>query len=220
MRNFRNTAVASATALTVLVSGLGIASAAEADSNGTVAFSPEQVTYIVSFLPKTEKFDEIKKIENPEERAQKLNEYLNSDEGKGYRATIENELAKYTTVAPQTQVKPDADRGGFGDTLFAGFNRNGDDRLSGGNDVKFGEFVSDVFKPDVTDAQIGRKTEGDRAVRKQDMLGSSTDVANVPQWARIWNETLSIAGIGTIIGLIIAGVNYASYNGWIQLPSL
>lgn len=220
MRNFRNTAVASATALTVLVSGLGIASAAEADSNGTAAFRPEQVTYIVSFLPKTEKFNEIKKIENPEERAQKLNEYLNSDEGKGYRATIENELAKYTVEAPQTQVKPDADRGGFGDTLFAGFNRNGDDRLSGGNDVKFGDFVSDVFNPDVTDAQIGAKTEGDRAVRKQDMLGSSTDVANVPQWARIWNETLSIAGIGTIIGLIIAGVNYASYNGWIQLPSL
>lgn len=218
MRNFRNTAVASATALTVLVSGLGIASAAET-SNGTVAYRPEQVTFIVSILPNNEKVDEIKKIENPEERAQKLNEYLNSDEGKGYRATVENELAKYTVEAPQTRVKEE-NRGGFGDTLFAGFNRNGDDRLSGGNDVKFGDFVSDVFDPNVTDAQIGRKTEGDRAVRKQDMLGSSTDVANVPQWARIWNETLSIAGIGTIIGLIIAGVNYASYNGWIQLPSL
>lgn len=218
MRNFRNTAVASATALTVLVSGLGIASAAET-SNGTVALRPEQVTFIVSVLPENEKVDEIKKIENPEERAQKLNEYLNSDEGKGYRATVENELAKYTVEAPQTRVKKE-NRGGFGDTLFAGFSQNGDDRLSGGNDVKFGDFVSDVFNPDVTDAQIGAKTEGDRAVRKQDMLGSSTDVANVPQWARIWNETLSIAGIGTIIGLIIAGVNYASYNGWIQLPSL
>lgn len=218
MRNFRNTAVASATALTVLVSGLGIASAAET-SNGNVAYRPEQVTFIVSILPNNEKVDEIKKIENPEERAQKLNEYLNSDEGKGYRATVENELAKYTVEAPQTRVKEE-NRGGFGDTLFAGFNRNGDDRLSGGNDVKFGDFVSDVFDPNVTDAQIGAKTEGDRAVRKQDMLGSSTDVANVPQWARIWNQTLSIAGIGTIIGLIIAGVNYASYNGWIQLPSL
>lgn len=219
MRNFRNTAVASATALTVLVSGLGIASAAEVDSNGNVAYRPEQVTYIVSFLPKTEKFDEIKKIENPEERAQKLNEYLNSDEGKGYRADIQNRLADYTVEAPQTRVKEE-NRGGFGDTLFAGFGSNGDDRLSGGKDVPFGEFVSDVFNPNVTDAQIGGKVEGDRAVRKQDMLGSSTDVAHVPQWARIWNETLTIAGIGTIIGLIIAGVNYASYNGWIQLPSL
>lgn len=220
MRNFRNTAVASATALTVLVSGLGIASAAETDSNGNVAFRPEQVTYIVTLLPKTEKFDEFRNIKDPVERAQKFNEYLNSDEGKGDRATVEDVLAQNTKPAKQTQVKPDADRGGFGDTLFAGFGRKGGDRLDGGTDVTFGQFVSDVFDPSVTDHAIGTKTEGDRAVRKQDMLGSSTDVANVPQWARIWNETLSIAGIGTIIGLIIAGVNYASYNGWIQLPSL
>lgn len=220
MRNFRNTAVASATALTVLVSGLGIASAAEADSNGHVSFRPEQVTFALSVLPETDKLDAIRKIEDPTERAQKLNDYLNSDEGAADRELVQDWLANHTTPAPQTQVKPDADRGGFGDTLFAGFNRKGDDRLSGEKDLTFGEFVSDVFDPNVTDAAIGAKVEGDRAVRKQDMLGSSTDVANVPQWARIWNQTLSIAGIGTIIGLIIAGVNYASYNGWIQLPSL
>ena len=41
----------------------------------------------------------------------------------------------------------------------------------------------------------------------------------MPQWARLWVDGTIVAGIGAIVGLVIAGINYASYNGWIQLPN-
>lgn len=50
-----------------------------------------------------------------------------------------------------------------------------------------------------------------------DALGKETDVAKVPQWARAWIDGTVIAGIGALVGLIIAGFNFASYNGLIKL---
>lgn len=50
-----------------------------------------------------------------------------------------------------------------------------------------------------------------------DALGKETDVAAVPQWARAWIDGTVIAGIGALVGLIIAGFNFASYNGLIKL---
>ena len=50
-----------------------------------------------------------------------------------------------------------------------------------------------------------------------DHFGEKTDVNGVPDWARWWVDSSIVGAIGAVIGLIIAGVNYASYNGWIKL---
>lgn len=52
------------------------------------------------------------------------------------------------------------------------------------------------------------------------MFGKETNWQEVPQWARLWVDGTLIAGIAAAIGGVIAAVNWASYNGWIQLPQL
>lgn len=49
-----------------------------------------------------------------------------------------------------------------------------------------------------------------------DAFGEKTNPEEVPQWARYWIDGTVIAGIGALVGLIIAGFNFASYNGWIN----
>ena len=51
-----------------------------------------------------------------------------------------------------------------------------------------------------------------------DAAGKETYWQVIPQWARIWIDATAITGIGAFIGLVIAGVNFASYNGLVQLP--
>lgn len=52
----------------------------------------------------------------------------------------------------------------------------------------------------------------------RDAAGKETYWQLLPQWARIWIDATAITGIGAFVGLVIAGVNFASYNGLIQLP--
>lgn len=51
-----------------------------------------------------------------------------------------------------------------------------------------------------------------------DAAGKETYWQLLPQWARLWIDATAITGIGAFVGLIIAGVNFASYNGLVQLP--
>lgn len=51
-----------------------------------------------------------------------------------------------------------------------------------------------------------------------DAFGEKTNPEAVPQWARYWIDGTIVAGIGALVGLVIAGINFASYNGFIQLP--
>ncbi|MGX0629882.1 hypothetical protein ACUW8P_000989 [Corynebacterium afermentans] len=51
-----------------------------------------------------------------------------------------------------------------------------------------------------------------------DAFGKQTNVEKVPQWARYWIDGSIVAGIGALVGLVIAGLNFAFYNGWIQHP--
>lgn len=53
-----------------------------------------------------------------------------------------------------------------------------------------------------------------------DSEGHTKNPDLVPEWASAWRTGSIVAGVGAVIGLIIAGVNYASYNGWIQLPQI
>lgn len=52
----------------------------------------------------------------------------------------------------------------------------------------------------------------------RDAAGKETYWQLIPQWARLWIDATAITGIGAFVGLVIAGVNFASYNGLVQLP--
>ncbi|MCQ4611081.1 hypothetical protein [Corynebacterium sp. CCUG 51687] len=59
--------------------------------------------------------------------------------------------------------------------------------------------------------------DSDKPFYITDAFGKETDAAAVPQWARAWIDGTVIASIGALVGLIIAGFNFASYNGLIKL---
>ena len=52
----------------------------------------------------------------------------------------------------------------------------------------------------------------------RDAFGTQTYWQLLPQWMRLLIDATAITGIGAFVGLIIAGVNFASYNGLVQLP--
>lgn len=83
------------------------------------------------------------------------------------------------------------------------------------NDKAIGDVISDSIKGGSSKAV----NDADKAFFITDAFGQKTNAEDVPQWARIWIDATVVAGIGALLGLVIAGVNFASYNGWIQLPS-
>lgn len=169
MRNIRTAAVASATALTVLVGGTAIASAQAAPQDKS---------------------------------AEETNSSSNNSSSSN---TEDNKDAK-------------ADRA----VIFAGKQEQG--KKSDGSvepDKDFGQVVSDGTKGLFNGAGSSHYfSEKDVATPfyPTDAFGNKTNAENVPQWARYWIDGTIIAGIGALVGLVIAGVNFASYNGWIQLP--
>ena len=90
------------------------------------------------------------------------------------------------------------------------------------DDKSFGEVISDgtkgVFNGGGSSHYVTKEDAQDR-FDIRDAAGKETNVENLPQWARLWVDGSIVAGIGAIVGLVIAGINYASYNGWIQLPN-
>ncbi|WP_288751524.1 hypothetical protein [uncultured Corynebacterium sp.] len=84
-------------------------------------------------------------------------------------------------------------------------------------DKPFGEVVKDG-----TEGLFGGKgsskyfNDSDKVFYPTDAFGDKTNADNVPQWARYWIDGTVVAGIGALIGMIIAAANYASYNGWIK----
>jgi len=147
MRNFRNAAVATATAITLAASGTSIALAETTDAADA---SDREVTYT----------------------------------------------------------------GGQSSVAFQGTKQEGD--------KSFGEVISDgtkgVFNGQGS-SQYVTKDDAQTRFDIRDAAGKETNVENMPQWARLWVDGTIVAGIGAIVGLVIAGINYASYNGWIQLPN-
>ena len=86
-------------------------------------------------------------------------------------------------------------------------------------DKDFGKVVSDG-----TEGLFGGKgssqyfDDKDKPFYPTDAFGNKTNKEDVPQWARYWIDGSIVAGIGALVGLIIAGANYAFYNGWLQHP--
>ena len=89
-------------------------------------------------------------------------------------------------------------------------------------DKSFGEVISDGTKGVFSGAGSSHyvtKEDANTRFDIRDAAGKETNVENMPQWARLWVDGTIVAGIGALVGLVIAGVNYASYHGWIQLPN-
>lgn len=86
-------------------------------------------------------------------------------------------------------------------------------------DKDFGEVVSDGTKG-LFDGKGSSKYFNDEQdpFYPTDAFGNTTNAEDVPQWARYWIDGSIVAAIGALVGLVIAGFNYAFYNGWLQHP--
>ena len=86
-------------------------------------------------------------------------------------------------------------------------------------DKDFGEVVSDG-----TGGLFGGKgssqyfDDKDEPFYPTDAFGNKTNKEDVPQWARYWIDGSIVAAIGALVGLVIAGLNFSFYNGWLQHP--
>ena len=86
-------------------------------------------------------------------------------------------------------------------------------------DKDFGKVVSDG-----TEGLFGGKgssqyfDDKDEPFYPTDAFGNKTNKEDVPQWARYWIDGSIVAAIGALVGLVIAGFNYAFYNGWLEHP--
>ena len=157
MRNFRTAAVASATALTVVLGGTTLASA----------------------------------------------------------QTNEQEQNQEQSSAPSSSSNDQA-----GDAQ--GDNTQADDQVIFSPDQEGDKDTSSVIQDGLGGLSEGKGSskfydDNDKPWYAADSFGKATDAAAVPQWARDWVDGTVIAGIGAVIGLIIAAFNFASYNGLINL---
>ena len=159
MRNFRNAAIVSATALAIAASGT------------TAAFATE---------------------------------------GEGENTPICPDLTNEQAVK---EFKNQHDAGGPLDVLFKG--------TACDDDKKLKDILSDGFeglRNDQGSSQFLPSEDRKQEFDIRDAAGKETYWQLLPQWARIWIDATAITGIGAFVGLVIAGVNFASYNGLVQLP--
>ncbi|SDL79739.1 hypothetical protein SAMN04488535_0813 [Corynebacterium mycetoides] len=111
---------------------------------------------------------------------------------------------------PATQIgEPGQAKEGENSAIFAGEKEG---------DKDFGEVVSDGVRG-LLNGQGSSQffNDTDKLFFGVDALGKETNSDNMPQWARYWIDGTVIAAIGSLAGLVIAGFNWASYNGWINL---
>lgn len=86
-------------------------------------------------------------------------------------------------------------------------------------DKDFDEVVSDGVKGLVDQKGSSQFfNDSDKPFFPTDAFGNKTNPESVPQWARYWIDGSIVAAIGSLVGLVIAGLNYAFYNGWLQNP--
>lgn len=86
-------------------------------------------------------------------------------------------------------------------------------------DKDFGEVVSDGTKG-LFNNEGSTKYFNDEQdpFYPTDAFGNKTNAEDVPQWARYWIDGSIVAAIGALVGLVIAGLNFSFYNGWLQHP--
>ncbi|AIJ33796.1 hypothetical membrane protein [Corynebacterium imitans] len=153
MRNFRTAAVATATALTVALGGVTVATA----------------------------------------------------------ETTDGETSTESTYTPHPSRPKEETKNNDSSVAFKGFDgRKGD--------KEFGESIKDGVKGSFDGKGSSHYVnDADKPFYGVDAFGKEKDAEAMPQWARIWYDGTIVAGIGALVGLIIAGFNFASYNGLIKL---
>lgn len=111
------------------------------------------------------------------------------------------------------KFKNEHEAGGPLDVLFKG--------TACDDDKKLKDILSDGFeglRNDQGSSQFLPSEDRKQEFDIRDAAGKETYWQLIPQWARIWIDATAITGIGAFVGLVIAGVNFASYNGLVQLP--
>ena len=111
------------------------------------------------------------------------------------------------------QDRDQYEKGGPLDVLFKGTACEGDKSVK--------EIISDGFEGlsnGKGSSQFLPSEDRNRDFDVRDAAGKETYWQVLPQWARLWIDATAITGIGAFVGLVIAGVNFASYNGLVQLP--
>lgn len=132
--------------------------------------------------------------------------FAENDEGAGEDAAHQGKVKCY-------EGKEQYEKGGPLDVLFKGTACDGD------KEVK--DIISDGFeglRGGKGSSQFLPKDDREKAFDIRDAAGKETYWQLLPQWARLWIDATAITGIGAFVGLVIAGVNFASYNGLVQLP--
>ena len=84
-------------------------------------------------------------------------------------------------------------------------------------DKPAGQWISDGFNG--LSSGLGSSqffNDQDQPFFGTDGFGKIIDPENIPQWGRVWLDLTALAGIGSVIGGIIAGLNWASFNGLIH----
>ena len=121
-------------------------------------------------------------------------------------ASAQTETTTPATETAQTETNQGNDR----QVIFVG-------KQDGDKD--FGKVVSDGTKG-VFDQKGSSQffDDKDEPFFPTDAFGKKTNVDNVPQWARYWIDGSIVAAIGSLVGLVIAGFNFAFYNGWLEHP--
>ena len=111
-----------------------------------------------------------------------------------------------TNGEKQDDKKSDSDR----QVIFVGKQKN---------DKDFGEVVSDgtsgLFSGEGSSKYFD---DEDKPFFPTDAFGKKTNVDEVPQWARYWIDGSIVAAIGALVGLVIAGFNFAFYNNLLEHP--
>ena len=70
----------------------------------------------------------------------------------------------------------------------------------------------DTSKDETIPSQIGNELDKETPVNGRDLLGTETD-ENAPAWAQIWRDVTYVGVAGTVIGAIIAGINWLKFQG-------
>ena len=116
-------------------------------------------------------------------------------------------------ITDADEFRNEKNAGGPLDVLFKGTACDGDKKLK--------DILSDGFEglhEGQGSSQFLPKDDREKHFDITDAAGKETYWQLLPQWARLWIDATAITGIGAFVGLVIAGVNFASYNGLIQLP--
>ncbi|WP_342319949.1 hypothetical protein [Corynebacterium mayonis] len=199
MRNFRTSAVAAATALTLAITGVGVASAqtdGSTQNNGSAQNDgSSQDNGSAQNNGPAQNDGSSQDNGSAQNNGPAQNDGSSQDNGSAQNdgSSKDNGTSQTNNSGSSAFTGKQVGDKDFGDVLKDGFGG-----LSSGKG-------SSHFFPDAKEPFYGA-----------DAFGKEINMDNVPQWARYLIDLTVLAGIGTLIGAVISAFNWASYNGLIK----